>query len=259
MGEKNVRDVSTNELNSQFNAYAEGCCVAALEEIRVKGHNRHDVMNTLKPLITNPIVSVVKKGQDAVQCPNTVNYIGFTNHDDALALDADDRRWGVFFTKYESREQLMADRSEDYWEALHSTYRHSRGALRGWLLNVDLQGFNPNFPPDLSSHKSRMIEQSRPIEDQVIRQLIIDSGEIWVANDIVRSARGEGFYNINSHRIGRAARVMGYGSEQVAVGDDRPRIWYSASFAESYEEVSALRYALRQAWIDRETVPFESD
>ena len=245
MGEKNVRDVSTNELNSQFNAYAEGCCVAALEEIRVKGHNRHEVMNTLKPLITNPIVSVVKKGQDAVQCPNTVNYIGFTNHDDALALDADDRRWGVFFTKYESREQLMADRSEDYWESLHSTYRNSRGALRGWLLNVDLEGFNPNFPPDLSIHKSRMIEQSRPIDEQEVGEIIMDYQDFFTTEQVVTDARRIGLSSINSNRVAKVARSMGYQDHRISIEGVRKRIWVSDEYYEKLDrDDNALRYAI---------------
>ena len=245
MGEKNVRDVATNELNSQFNAYAEGCCVAALEEIRVKGHNRHEVMNTLKPLITNPIVSVVKKGQDAVQCPNTVNYIGFTNHDDALALDADDRRWGVFFTKYESREQLMADRSEDYWELLHGTYRYARGALRGWLLAVDLDGFNPNFPPDLSNHKSRMIEQSRPIEEQEISEIIIDYQDFFVTEDVIADARRLGLTSITSNRVAKVARIMDYQDHRLSVEGVRQRIWVSNDyFASLGSDENALRYAI---------------
>jgi hypothetical protein len=49
MGYKNVRDVSHGELSSQFNAYAEGACVAALEELKVAGHNRYEILNSQGP------------------------------------------------------------------------------------------------------------------------------------------------------------------------------------------------------------------
>jgi len=131
MGEKNVREISTQELTSEFNAWAEGACVAVLEEIRIKGHNRYDAMNKLKPVVTNTTVSVVKKGRDGYNIPNCTNYMALTNHEDALALDNDDRRWGVFFTKYQNREELLAETDKAYWDRLHSAYQDNPGVIRG--------------------------------------------------------------------------------------------------------------------------------
>jgi hypothetical protein len=161
MGEKNVREISTQELTSEFNAWAEGACVAVLEEIRIKGHNRYDAMNKLKPVVTNTTVSVVKKGRDGYNIPNCTNYMALTNHEDALALDDDDRRWGVFFTKYQSRDELLAETDKAYWDRLHSAYQDHPGVIRGWLESIDLSGFDCNAAPAITKAKARMIALSR--------------------------------------------------------------------------------------------------
>jgi hypothetical protein len=210
MGQDNVKDVSTNEIHSQFNAYAEGACVAALEEIRVRGHNRHEVMNALKPLITNPIVSVVKKGRDAMNVPNVTNYVAFTNYPDALALDQDDRRWVVLYTKFNSTAEMKLERNLEYWEAVHHAYRQRAGSLRGWLLNYDLEGFDPNFPPDTGWHKERMVAESKSESEKILVECLDHVGEIFTWEDINEVGKSLGARDWNSSRIGSLLKALGY-------------------------------------------------
>jgi hypothetical protein len=184
MGEKNVREISTQELTSEFNAWAEGACVAVLEEIRIKGHNRHDAMNKLKPVVTNTTVSVVRKGRDGRNIPNCTTYMALTNHEDALVLDADDRRWGVFFTKYQNREELLAETNKDYWDRLHSAYQDHPGVIRGWLENVDLSGFDRNEAPSITKAKRRMIELSRSESETAVAEAI-DLGGYGICKEVV--------------------------------------------------------------------------
>lgn len=245
MGHQNVRDITHSDLTSSFNAYAEGTCVAALEEIRVVGHSRFDVMNALKPLITNEIISVTRKGQDSIQVPNTQNYIGFTNHEDALPLDRDDRRYGIFYTKYETREQLWADRNKDYWETLHNAYRGGVGAIRGWLLDRDLSEFDRLFPPTNDSHKQRMIDSSRPIDDQMIIEAIEDLENFFTGKDVVREVRAGGGH-VHVKRVGKVATEMGFTSHRIRVEDgERERIWVSSDVAQKNHDPAMLRHLVQ--------------
>lgn len=184
MGKQNVRMISTESMQSDFNGWAEGSCVGVLEEIRIKGHNRHDAMNKLKPLVTNEQIEVVRKGQDGRNIPNCTNYMALTNHEDALVLDADDRRWGVFFTKYKTREQLKADIHEKYWENLNDAINNHGGVIRGWLMSIDLSGFNKTDAPKMTAAKRKMIDASRP-EDEVMLQEAIEIGGFGVHSDVV--------------------------------------------------------------------------
>jgi hypothetical protein len=171
-------------MQSDFNGWAEGSCVGVLEEIRIKGHNRHDAMNKLKPLVTNEQIEVVRKGQDGRNIPNCTNYMALTNHEDALVLDADDRRWGVFFTKYKAREQLKADIHETYWEDLNDAINNHGDVIRGWLMSIDLSKFNKTDAPKMTAAKRKMIDASRP-EDEVMLQEAIEVGGFGVHSDVV--------------------------------------------------------------------------
>lgn len=160
MGSENVRTISLDEIYSAFSSWAEGACVRVIEEIRISGKSRHDVMNKLKPYITNDLISVVKKGQDAFEILNTQNYLCFTNHADALPLDIEDRRWAVFKTKFNSREELLQERSKEYWQELNEVINKHAEDVRGWLCSIDLSAFDPNSAPLLNKAKANMIKET---------------------------------------------------------------------------------------------------
>ena len=226
MGSDNVKDVSVSEVFSQFNAYAEGSCVAALEEVRFKGHNRHDVMNALKPLLTNPVVAVTRKGRDALQVPNTTNYIAFTNHPDALALDKDDRRWAVFFSKFKDRAQLLAERDTAYWDKLHSTYQNHPGDVRGWLLSIDLSDFDHLAPPAMNAGKLRMISESQTDDAKGIMEAVESMDDVFVVEELVRQCRLLGV-NTNVTAAGRVLHEMGYKKAgRMRIHGERMRLWF---------------------------------
>lgn len=214
MGHHNVRQIGPESLQSDFNGWAEGSCVGVLEEIRVKGHNRHDAMNKLKPLITNEIIEVVRKGQDGRNIPNTTNYMALTNHEDALVLDEDDRRWGVFFTKFKDRASLVAETGKDYWAKLNDAINNHAGQIRGWLLSVDLSEFDRTDAPAMTDAKREMIVSSKP-EDLVIIEEIIALGGYGIthavvsATDIADAARRHGLH-LRGPRLASVMKMAGY-------------------------------------------------
>lgn len=181
MGSRNVKVVSTESLFSDFTGYAEGACVAFLEEIRVKGHNRHDAMNKLKPLVTNEVIEVVRKGQDGRNVPNVTNYMAFTNFEDALVIDANDRRWGVFFTRFADREALAAAGvNAEYWNRLHRAVEDHADVLRAWLLGVDTSDFDPKAAPPITAAKAAMIASSISTEAASLQE-VVSLGRLGVA------------------------------------------------------------------------------
>lgn len=172
MGRRNVKHVSPEALDSAFNGYASGSAVVALEEVRVIGKSRHPIMEKLKPLLTNDVVEVVSKGVDGRQVPNTTNYIALTNHADALVLDANDRRWGVFKTKFDNRDELLKELGPEYWSKLHQTIEDNPEQLRGWLLAVDVSGFDPHSAPEITGAKLDMIRESRSSAAENIEMIL---------------------------------------------------------------------------------------
>ena len=137
LGTGHVRTVDNNAISSAYNDWAYGSQLITFEEIRVAGHNRHDIMNVLKPLITNEVININQRYRDSRQVDNTTNYILFTNHHDALALTKGDRRYFVLKSKLQTKEQVMdiSGTHNSYFTELFNMLKNKPGGLRHFLEN----------------------------------------------------------------------------------------------------------------------------
>lgn len=181
IGKANARVIGTNEVRSQFSGWAENHALGIIEEIRIKGHNRHEVMNSLKPFITNDIVTIVRKGHDGYQTHNVANYMALTNFEDALAIDGNDRRWGVFFTRFQSSAQVKRELPASYFDPLWDLVEGHPEVVRGWLLSIDTSDFNPRRAPD-SVDKETMVSKARSEQAESISEAI-ELGGRYVGED----------------------------------------------------------------------------
>lgn len=103
---KNVGVVSPKSVISTFNPWATGVCVNILEEIRIKGQNRYEIINALKPMITDKYIEIHSKGINPFNVPNVTNYICFTNFKDAIPVSSDDRRWWFISCEIDSLDDV---------------------------------------------------------------------------------------------------------------------------------------------------------
>jgi hypothetical protein len=188
MGMVNVGIVSPSVLQTGFTKWASGRCVNVLEEIRMVGHNRHDVLNTIKPYITNDQVTIHPKGFDEYVAPNTVNYIAFTNHHDALPLEDTDRRWWVQFTPFNSQEDLVKVADSNYFSKLFNVIRDHAPGLRKWLLEYKLSPlFNPKGQAPASIAKNQMVSLNTSDDFAIVKDLLLEGG--YGFNDQILSSR----------------------------------------------------------------------
>ncbi|GJE41868.1 DUF5906 domain-containing protein [Methylobacterium soli] len=188
IGGRNIRTAGPAELASQFNGYAEGAAVVMLEEIRMVGHNRHDVLNAVKPLITNDTAPIVRKGRDGYEIINVTNYIAVTNFADAIPINDNDRRWWVIFTPWSAKAEMAVRIGRplaDYFCELHDAIRNNAPAIRRWLLNWKISDqFNPNGHAPHTEERDIMIGASKSEEDDALRELV-ERGGIGFNSDVV--------------------------------------------------------------------------
>lgn len=144
LGASNLLVMDASQLFSQFNEWAAGHQLVAMEEIRIVGHNRHEVMNRLKPCMSNNTVSINRKGKSLQKTVNNTNYIMFTNHHDSLAVTGEDRRYFVLNSALQSREQVRA-LGPEYFNNLFTTFSNRAAGLRSFLEQYKL---SPKFDPD---------------------------------------------------------------------------------------------------------------
>jgi hypothetical protein len=175
MGVSNVKMLNASVLESNFNGWAQGQCVIVIEEPRLQGHNKYDVINRIKPLITNAVIPIHAKGKEAYDVENTSNYYLPTNFRDALPLNDNDRRYCVLFSRWQNREALRAFNEENptYYVTLYRAIEECAPALRKWLIEHEI---DESFPagsdaPRTKAH-SYMVASSKPEPMRVIEDII---------------------------------------------------------------------------------------
>lgn len=162
-GKPNAGVVDSIIIADSNNSWASSKMLRVLEEIKLSGHNRYEVLNNLKPLITNQTITRKEKFEVSSEVRNTCNFIAFTNYKDALPVDENDRRWWLVFsplTSLEDLEEIAGQKRQDYFKPLHELSRAESPygtEFKRYLLDRDLSNFNPNFPPE-SIHKEELAE-----------------------------------------------------------------------------------------------------
>lgn len=193
LGDRNVGTVSPTQVISDFNGWATGVSVNVLEELRVKGHNRYDAVNSLKPLVTDRMIQINDKGVKQYMTYNTTNYICFTNYKDAIPLDQDDRRWWVIFVPIESLEEMpkyVGESVASYFPKLFGAVRKYGSEIRKWMLEYKLteEFLNIKQAP-MTDYKLGMIatEEASFEGYSEIKELIEKGGE-YFNSEVICSA-----------------------------------------------------------------------
>jgi Family of unknown function (DUF5906) len=102
--------------------------------------DKREVYNKLKDFLTTPPdrVEVNRKHIHPYAVPNIQNWIFLTNHDDAISLDDDDRRFWVHRCGPEEPPP------KEYFDDLYAWYdAGGAAACVGYLRDRDISGFNP--------------------------------------------------------------------------------------------------------------------
>lgn len=188
LGMPNVKVVGPQVLGTSFQDWAHGACVGVLEEIRLSGHNRFEVLDTLKPYVTNNAISIHPKGAKPFDVINTQNYLAFTNHSDALPIDETDRRWFVIFTPMTSIADLEKAVGElgAYFDSIYDNLERYAGEVRKWLMEWVLHPrFKPNGRAMSTDEKASMIAMSVSSEEDFVREAISQGGEGIVEQVVV--------------------------------------------------------------------------
>ena len=173
-----VRNLDPTAIAGRFTGWAHGALVIGVEEIRISGTNRYEVLDRMKPFITNDTVQIEEKGRDHRTVPNFTSYLMLTNHKDAIPLTSGDRRYCVIFSRIQSEEQLYREKggekgAEEYFEKLFSETERRADALARFLLDWQLTAdFNPRGrAPDTKARQMMMSVATSPerlaIEDAI--------------------------------------------------------------------------------------------
>ncbi|MDX1486602.1 MAG: DUF5906 domain-containing protein [Acidiferrobacterales bacterium] len=157
-----VTSLDPTAIAGRFTGWAHGSLVVVVEEVRISGTNKYEVLDRMKPFITNAVVQIEEKGRDHRTVPNFTSYMMLTNHKDAIPLTQGDRRYCVIFGRIQSEEQLYSELGGEkaagaYFDRLFSETERRCDALAHFFAHRELsEGFSPRGRAPDTDAKRRM-------------------------------------------------------------------------------------------------------
>jgi hypothetical protein len=166
IGKGNVRKPSNDEVIGRWTSWQEGAQLAILEELMTVG--RLDVVNRLKPLITEPSLRIEEKYQCTYSIDNYLNLLCFTNHKDAVKIERGDRRWFIVFSPAKPL-------GRDYYANLFRGISGEGAAhVAHWLMTRDLTRFDAKGHAPATSAKEQMRELTMGEAEAILMELYVD-------------------------------------------------------------------------------------
>ncbi|QYW02530.1 DNA primase [Stenotrophomonas phage Silvanus] len=185
LGMANIRITDTSVLKNAggFTDWATGYCVNMIEEIRLHGSMRYELLERMKMFVESDYINLNFKGKTDGQLPNVTNHLALTNFNDALPLDVGDRRWMVIISPNSDIWDAVRDRglsSPDelptYFGGIAESCRAHPGQWRQWLCAIDVSQFDPNGRAPHTPEKHRMAATSRDSAEEILDQILEDGG-----------------------------------------------------------------------------------
>lgn len=175
---------------TEYTEWAEGKVLCVVEEVRVSGSNKYEVMDRIKPFITNSIISIREKYRSLREVPNFTSYLFITNHKDAIPIDKNDRRYAIIYSDLQSKDGLMAvvgehDGGKTYFNKLFSIVKNHSDLIGHWLKNRTYSdSFNPEGHAPITGSREEALNLSSNSVDDALEDLI-DKYQCDVINNII--------------------------------------------------------------------------
>lgn len=173
VGETDAGVAQSKDLKSQFDGWIAGKLVVQVDEVYEAGN--WDLANKLKPLITEPTVSVNIKYGPQKEVQNFARFLMFSNHSAPPSIEEGDRRYFVINSKATARDP-------SYYQRLHREALSDNGieAIYVWLMKRDICGWNPHAPPPMTDAKREIEDVSgNPLFAYVAD--LVESGKLYGA------------------------------------------------------------------------------
>lgn len=237
VGPANARLVSNDLLEGRFTGYLGDSHLVHLQEVHVNGHwNSSKIANKLKAIVTDPTVSVEKKGQDDYNIPNRLVVTATSNFKDAMIISSkQDRRWGIYEVRPDRGWVPGGIEARVYFNRIHSFLKSPRaaGVLRFIFAHINLAGFDPQNPPPMTLAKERMVGLSMSEEQAVVLDASLSGAapfhrDVFHMDEIRHLIQSEtGKIRSRQHITTWFKSVLAEADEvrQIRSGNGRLRVW----------------------------------
>lgn len=260
IGYHNARIVQSEQVLGPYTDWVENARLIQVQELHTFG--RRETENRLKPLLTNPPdrLSISKKYHSAYTVPNIAALVFLTNHENALQISNDDRRYFIVWSDAKPR-------GEEYYSRLFEWLGDDKNirALAAWFqerrVTTNMQGVAPST--EMKTYVQQ--ESLSPLEEWLSEGVAEATGPfaadlVAVSDIMVRVPARAEWKQATEARMGGFLRRYGarqigrvrLGRELETISSDRARI-YSLRRHEMYASLPPAEIA-RLFWLQREKV-----
>lgn len=216
IGETYCHKPNASDIANKFTGWLRRKLCVIVEEIMIE--HKRELLDALKPLITNRRIEIQGKGSDQVTGDNRANFIMFTNFKTAIPMDVDKRRYATYFTPQQSFADMRAlGMDGDYFPNLYKWARSGGfAAIHHYLATYKIPDeMNPagamHRAPKTSSTDEAIAESLGSLEQDILE--CVESGEMgfkggWIST--IMLARRFERRGISLKRFGSALHHLGY-------------------------------------------------
>lgn len=120
VGREYSHQPKASDIDNKFNGWMPNKVFYYVEDIFVSDH-RNEVIEALKPMITNEFQEVQFKGRDQRTVPICGNFMFNSNHKNAVRITDDSRRFAMFYCAQQSKDDIVAQgMGGDYFPDLYN-------------------------------------------------------------------------------------------------------------------------------------------
>lgn len=203
-----------NDSGSKFNGWMEGKLFFLVDE--VKTDEKRDLVETLKPFITETELEIEGKGSNQKMGDTPGNWLFFTNHKDAILINRNGRRFAIFYSAIQTVDDLHAQGMNDaYFDWLYN-WLDAGGleAIADWLMEYPIErGKISNRAPETSSKEEALIESRGWLEvliDEAVQEERNGFRNGWINTAAVGTLLRERRKDAHTRTVGEALKALGY-------------------------------------------------
>lgn len=191
VGEQYSHFPKAPEIGNKFNSWINRKVFIGIEDVHYP-EGKREILEDLKPMITNDLQPVTYKGVDEITMRVCANFILNSNHKDALRKTHNDRRFAVMYTAQQNASDLDRDgMSGDYFPELYDWLRREGYAIvTEYLATYPIQDtYNPatklHRAPRTTSTDEAIQYSAGSVEQEIMEA--IDEGRVgfrggWISS-----------------------------------------------------------------------------
>lgn len=215
LGHENVRSIAGENLKEDKTSWAEGRKVVVIEEVRLHGHSRYDVLDKMKPYVGNTTVPVRRMHTDLYEIINVTNYLMFTNYEDALPIQRGDRRYFIIRCSLQTAQHIesFVAQNPDYFTNLFNATTFSGDVLHHWFRTRRISdAFEPKGRAPHTLAKDMMREAGEVDDSLSELEDLLNRGEPDMCDELVNGSklRGEFGLGLSTRQFGDLMRRAGF-------------------------------------------------